>query len=159
MKKTIIAVAVLAVLTVGAYLYFNRGQTPDKNSAPKTNESTIPNAIGNFYRKYEDCVKNPPSEAEGRVTEYCQNNTGLTSAAFAGNLEKGGTAKAGADPIFCAQNVPEGMKVDADFQVKNSKATGFMLERFGSSQVKTQVDLVYEGGAWKIDNVVCPKPQ
>lgn len=158
MKKTVIILAALAVLAAGAYLYFNRGQTPDKNSAPVTNENTIPNAIGNFYRKYEDCVKNPPGEAEGKVSEYCQNNSGLTSAAFAANLEKGGIVKAGADPVFCAHYVPEGMKVDSDFQVKNNKATGFMLERSGSTQTKVQVDLVYEGGAWKVDNVVCPKP-
>lgn len=157
MKKTIIALAALAVLAVGAYLYFNKGQAPDKNPVPVTNENTIPNAIGNFYRTYENCVKNPPGEAEGRVSEYCQNNSGQTSAAFAANLEKGGVAKAGADPVFCAQNVPEGMKVDSDFQVKNNKATGFMLERFGSAQTKVQIDLVYESGSWKIDNVVCPK--
>lgn len=158
MKKTVIAVVVLAIVAAGVYFYFNGGQAPEGNSVPKINENTITNAVGAFYRKYEDCVKNPPSEAEGRVTEYCQLNTGLTSAAFAGNLEKGGTAKAGADPIFCAQSVPEGMKVDPDFQAKDNRATGYMLERFGSAQVKTQIDFVYEAGAWKVDNVVCPKP-
>ncbi len=45
-------------------------------------------------------MKNPPAGSEGKVGEYCQNNTGLTSAAFAGNLEAGGAAKAGILPYI-----------------------------------------------------------
>jgi hypothetical protein len=102
-------------------------------------------------------LKNPPEAASGRVSEYCQVNTGLTSATFAGNLEKGGVAKAGADPVFCAQSVPESKKASSDFQAKNDKATGFMVEKFGSSQIKIQAELVNENGVWKVDNVICPK--
>ncbi|MFA6097828.1 MAG: hypothetical protein WC788_09485 [Candidatus Paceibacterota bacterium] len=163
MKKAII-LAVVLLLAIGAALYFvaykgpgSRTESGDKTFS-KYDETTIPKAIDDLYQNYENCLKNPPSEASGKVGEYCQNNTGLTTANFAANLEKGGTAKAGADPVFCAQSVPESMKASTDFRVKNGKATGFMEEKFGSSQVKPQIELAEENGVWKIDDIVCSAP-
>lgn len=164
MKKAIIWTIILLVLIgVGSYFsFFNTGsENQDQSgngSTSKIDEKTIPNAIENFYNKYDSCMKNPPSEATGRVSEYCQNNTGMTTAAFAANLEKGGTSKAGADPIFCSQNPPESIKASSDFQVYNDKATGFVVEKFGTSQIKAQVELIKDNGVWKIDNIACPVP-
>jgi hypothetical protein len=103
-------------------------------------------------------MKNPPAAAEGKVSEYCQNNTGLTTSAFAGNLEEGGTAKAGADPIFCAQDIPESMTVNADAHITGDKAIASVNEKFGASQIDIKVNLVNENGAWKIDNIICSPP-
>lgn len=103
-------------------------------------------------------MKNPPVAAKGKVGEYCQNNSGLTTTTFAANLEKGGTAKAGADPIFCAQNVPESVAVNPDVQVTNDRAVALVFEMFGPTQIKIQADLINENGVWKIDNILCPLP-
>jgi len=163
MKKTVILAAVLlAVIGAALYLSSHKGsdnQTQDgKGYLFQYDESTIPKVAGDFYQNYENCLKNPAAEANGRVSEYCQIHTGLTTANFSANLEKGGTAKAGADPVFCAQNVPESMKTSPDFQIHGDRATGFVEENFGPSQVKPQVELVRENGVWKVDNVVCPAP-
>ena len=92
------------------------------------------------------------------MSEYCQNNTGLTTSAFAGNLEAGGTAKAGADPVFCAQDIPETMSVSNDVQITADKAVASVLEKFGTAQIDIQIDLVKENSVWKIDNITCPTP-
>ena len=160
MNKAIIWVVILLALVFGGYYYIFYGKDQESpmpgNNTSGLDEKTIPSAIDNFYQKYESCLKNPPVAASGRVSEYCQNNSGFTTAGFAGNLEKGGIAKAGADPIFCAQGVPESMKASADFQAKNNKATGFMVEKFASSEVKIEVSLAGENGVWKVDNITCP---
>lgn len=163
MKKAIIVLAILVILA-GIALYFKNFKSVDDQAQngdkpiTKYDEMTIPRAIDNFYKKYESCVNNTPAAASGKISEYCQNNTGLTTAAFAGNLEKGGTVKAGADPVFCAQGVPETIKTSSNFQMKNNKATGFIVEKFGTAEVKPEASLVYEGGVWKVDNITCPGP-
>lgn len=160
MKKVILWAGVLAVLiAAGSYYAFSKApQDLDKEKLVSGIDArVIPGTLDSFYQKYESCLKNPPDEAMGRVSEYCQNNTGLTTAAFAGNLEEGGAAIAGADSVVCSQSLPESMKASSDFQVKNNKATGFMEEKFGPNGIKVQVNLVKDGGVWKVDNVVCPK--
>ena len=92
------------------------------------------------------------------MSEFCQNNTGLTTTAFADNLEAGGTAKAGADPVFCAQDIPETLSVNADAQIIADNAIATVSEKFGVTQVNIQVNLANENGAWKIDNIICPSP-
>jgi len=164
MKNAIIWVIIVLGLAIGGYyfLFYGKNQESTTSNGNENisglDEKTIPDAITNFYQKYASCLKNPPSEASGKVSEYCQNNTGLTTAAFAGNLEKGGIAKAGADPIFCAQSVPETKKTSSDFQMKNNKAAGFMVEKFGPNEIKPRIELVNDKGVWKVDNVVCPAP-
>jgi len=118
----------------------------------------VAKAVNNFYTSYDSCMKNPPAGSEGKVGEYCQNNTGLTTAAFAGNLEAGGAAKAGVDPVFCGQDIPETMSVNTDMQITADKAIASVLEKFGTTQINIQVDLVKENGVWKIDNIICPLP-
>jgi hypothetical protein len=115
-------------------------------------------AVTDFYASYDICLKNPPAEAEGKVSEFCQTHTGLTTAAFAGNLEAGGTAKAGADPVFCAQDIPETMSVSRDLYVDADNATASVLETFGATRMTIRVDLLFENGVWKIDNIICPIP-
>ena len=161
MKKVIIG-AVVLLEVIGAGLYFYNKNTvkthEGKGTLSKLDETTISKIVDDFYQKYESCLKNTPSEANGKVGEYCQNNTGVSSANFAANLEKGGVAKAGADPIFCAQNPPESIKASSDFRLHGDTATGYADEKFGSSQIKTQIDFVNDSGVLKIDNIVCPKP-
>lgn len=125
-------------------------KAPDKTAVPEITDS--------FYKSYDSCMKNPPAKAAGKVSQYCQDNSGLTTAAFASNLEKGGTAKAGADPIFCAQNIPESFNVSPDARISGDSADIFVSEKFGPSEIKIKADLIRENGAWKIDNIICPRP-
>lgn len=171
MKKIIPITITIFLLGLGLYyLSSNQPQktnqvTPQQTSTPSTSatnnsldKTTVSEVTSNFYKDYDSCMKNPPAKAAGQVSEYCQNNTGLTTTTFAANLEKGGTAKAGADPIFCAQNPPENIAVNQDIQITDGKAVAFVNKKMGPTQIKIQVNLLKENKDWKVDNIVCPLP-
>ncbi len=162
-----IVFGILVILLIGGIIYSLRkgGEAPGQpvQSPPiatpnSTDKQAIAGIVDNFYKKYDSCMKNPPAEAKGRVGEYCQNNSGFTTANFAANLEKGGTAKAGADPIYCAQNPSENIIVNPDVQIRGDQATVSVNEKFGPNQVTPRLELLKEAGEWKIDNIVCPAP-
>lgn len=157
MNKFSLIILVVPFLGLAACSVFSwQSQITSQPASPATDQAVVTEAVNNFYTSYDSCMKNPPAGSEGKVGEYCQNNTGLTTAAFAGNLETGGTAKAGADPVFCAQDIPETMSVNTDVQITGDKAIASVLEKFGITQINIQVDLVNENGVWKIDNIICP---
>ena len=156
MSKYIPIILVVLILGVIACNLFTR--SPQGTSQPSSDPQAVTEAVNSFYQSYDFCMKNPPAAAEGKVGEYCQNNTGLTTSAFAGNLEEGGTAKAGADPIFCAQDIPESMTVNADARITGEKAFASLVEKFGTSQIEIKVNLENENGVWKINNIICSPP-
>lgn len=133
MRNIILGLTVIFVITVAsltAYKLIPKKPgtmsqfTPSLTESPRGgDEEAVTKIIHNFYSAYEDCMKNPPQEAFGKVGEYCQLNTGFTSVNFKDNLEKGGTAKKGADPIVCAQNFPESIKADSVVWVNENRAT------------------------------------
>jgi hypothetical protein len=118
----------------------------------------IADIVNRYYGFYRSCMTNPPPQASGQVASYCLANSGLTTAAFAANLELGGAAGAGADPVTCSQQPPESVAVDANIEVANGTATAHVLEAFGATQTTVTVQLVMDGGSWMIDNIVCPAP-
>ena len=159
MKKLLLIILVVPILGLAACSAFSRqSQITSPPASPATDQAVVAKAVNNFYTSYDSCMKNPPAGSEGKVGEYCQNNTGLTTAAFAGNLEAGGTAKAGADPVFCAQDIPRTMSVNTAMQITADKAIASVLETFGATDINIQVVLVNENGIWKIDNIICPLP-
>lgn len=162
MKKFSLIILVVPILALAACSVFSQqSQITSQPASPATDQAAaeaVAKAVNDFYTSYDSCMKNPPAGSEGKVSEYCQNNTGLTTAAFAGNLEAGGTAKAGADPVFCAQDIPETMSVNTEVQITADKAIASVLEKLGTTQIDIQVDLVNENGVWKIDNIICPPP-
>lgn len=137
----------------------NTGSQPTQvPTSPATNEARAISAlIDSFYKKYDLCMKNPPGEAAGRVSEYCQGSSGLSTADFTDNLEKGGVAKAGADPVVCAQNLPESI-TPGKIEIKGDTSLSYISEKYGATIVNVQIELIKDSGTWKIDNIVCPKP-
>ena len=152
MKKFGILI-VLVLMLLGLTALLNKQKTPVQNPDTKG----VIETAKNFYDFYDSCMKNPPKQAKDRVGEYCQQNSGLTTSDFAVNLEKGGTAKAGADPIICAQNPFQSFTIGSNVQIQDNKATVPVIELFGSTQLVSQVVLINSNG-WKIDNIICPKP-
>lgn len=110
-----------------------------------------------FYTAYEDCLKNPPKEAEGKVSVYCQDNTGYTAKGFSANLEHGGTAAKGADPVACAQDLPYNHQVSDPTFYGDSNAQVVVQEFFAGPRLDIRVELVKEDGSWKVNNVLCPE--
>lgn len=169
-KLTLFIIVVLILGGITYYVYSKRPQntvpmrqqqtsiSPTSTESSALDTAAVSEVTSNFYKEYDSCMKNPPAAAAGKVSVYCQNNSGLTTAAFAANLDKGGTSKAGADPIFCAQNPPESITVNPDTQITADKAVAYISEVFGQMQIKIQADLLKYGDTWKIDNIICPLP-
>jgi len=166
-----VGVTILALIGIGFYVLSTKGRNLATKTIPSSSISpaltisptvspsqTSQQVVSAFYESYETCVKNPPPEAKGRVSVYCQNNTGLTSNNFGQNIEAGGTAKAGADPIVCAQDFPQDINVGNATQGTDDTATVSVSESFGTAKIEIPVTLKIENGQWMIDNIVCPKP-
>ena len=147
--KYIIIPAILAGVIYGIYIYSSH-----KNTSPQTASETV----SAFYKIYQDCLKNPPQEASGQVSVYCQDHTGLTTSDFAKNINAGGIAKLGADPISCAQALPQSFLVSNDKLNDKNTATALVKEFFGSQNLEIRVNLKKINNIWKIDNIMCPRP-
>jgi hypothetical protein len=127
-------------------------------SGSAADRAAITGVVDRFFAFYNDCMTNPPSQAAGQVSSYCQDNSDLTTPTFAANLVAGGAANAGADPVTCSQQPPESFVVDPNVQVDGDTATAQVVESFGAMQVTVQVELELDEGAWLVDNIVCPTP-
>lgn len=113
-----------------------------------------------FYDEYLDCMTNPPAAAEGQVGNWCSSNNSNATSSFPANLEEGGVAEAGADPIVCAQSFPMSYEVKKDASYSNSELVGqaFLTEQFGSGELELTVLLSGANDELLVDNVVCPAP-
>jgi hypothetical protein len=102
----------------------------------------------------------PPTQAAGQVGNWCANNNSNASSTFSANLEAGGVAQAGADPIVCAQSFPMSFKVqeDATYSVPEKSGTAFVVEQFGSGELVLTVLLNGTSDKLLVDNIVCPVP-
>ena len=113
-----------------------------------------------FYDEYMGCMTNPPAEAIGQVGNWCSNNNSNATSSFPANLEAGGVAEAGADPIVCAQSFPMSYKVRDDATYNSADKTGkaFVAEQFGSGELVLTVLLSGINDKLLVDNIVCPVP-
>ena len=111
-----------------------------------------------FYDEYMDCMTNPPAEAIGQVGNWCASNNSNATSNFSANLEAGGVAEAGADPIVCAQSFPMSYKVkdDATYSTAEKTGTAFVSEQFGSGELVVTALLSGENDKLLVDNIVCP---
>lgn len=120
-------------------------------------QTTPAEAVAGFYAQYEDCMKNPPKPATGQVGLYCQSHNPFITGTFVTNLERGGVAKAGADPVVCAQNFPQNIKV-GNSTVQGNTTKVKVIETFGPSTVEPILSLLKQENGWRVDNITCPKP-
>ena len=111
-----------------------------------------------FYDEYMDCMTNPPTEAIGQVGNWCSSNNSNATSNFPANLEAGGIAESGADPIVCAQSFPISYKVETDASYSHSEKSGtaFVTEEFGSGELVLTALLSGAGDELLVDNIVCP---
>jgi hypothetical protein len=113
-----------------------------------------------FYDEYMECMTNPPAEAIGQVGNWCSSNNSNATSSFPANLEAGGVAAAGADPIVCAQSFPMSYKVEdnATYLFAEKTGTAFVTEQFGSGELVLTALLNGAGDKLLVDNIVCPVP-
>jgi hypothetical protein len=113
-----------------------------------------------FYDEYMNCMTNPPAEAIGQVGNWCSSNNSNATSNFPANLEAGGVAAAGADPIVCAQSFPMSYKVKENATYNSAEKTGKALvaEQFGSGELVLTALLSGINDKLLVDNIVCPVP-
>lgn len=113
-----------------------------------------------FYDEYMNCMTNPPAEAIGQVGNWCSSNNSNATSNFPANLEAGGVAAAGADPIVCAQSFPISYKVENDATYSSSEKNGsaFVTEKFGSGDLVLTALLSGASEKLLVDNILCPVP-
>ena len=111
-----------------------------------------------FYDEYIEFMTNPPAEAIGQVGNWCSSNNSNATSNFPANLEAGGVAEAGADPIVCAQSFPMSYIVEDNATYSSSEKTGkaFVTEQFGSGEIMLTVLLSGAGDKLLVENIVCP---
>lgn len=113
-----------------------------------------------FYDEYMNCMTNPPAAAIGQVGNWCSSNNSNATSNFPANLEAGGVAAAGADPIVCAQSFPISYKVENDATYSSSEKNGSALvtEKFGSGDLVLTALLSGASEKLLVDNILCPVP-
>lgn len=162
-QRKFAALVGILIFAIGMYFIIAKQETTESKPEPTPSSSKVSanSPIGvttNFYTAYQSCLKAPHANVVGNVSELCQTTTGFTTENFAKNLETGGVAIAGADPILCAQNVPEAIKAQGVQDETPTSARVSMQLTFGEVTQINFVDLVTQDGNWKVDNVVCPTP-
>lgn len=176
-RKGIIVLLLLGILFVGGvYLYFSAqapsvvtsplqvSLTPTPEASPTVTEleakkTSINAVVAQFYANYQSCLRNPPQEALGRVSTYCQANNPYTTEAFITNLASGATARRGTDPIVCSQNPPSSVAPDAiDFESPEQAVATVVAQYPGGFAQKIPVIMLKLGEDWRVDTVTCPRP-
>jgi len=155
--KLIVTITILIILAIIALLRIQAVQpTPSVETKVVNEEDGMKAAVMGLFNGYKSCMENPPEEAIGQVGSYCQVHNSFASGSFVSNLEKGGTAAAGGDPITCSQNPPTSVKVGT---INPSQETAEVIESFGGEiETKIKVTLIQKDSVWKVDNIICPIP-
>ncbi len=175
-SQNAIAVLILIILLVtsGYFLLKNLNAQPapkKSDHTPKQNILPTPSplrqaldsspsaqfVVENFYKSYQNCLEKPPPQAKDNVSIYCQKNNKEISNSFFKNLEKRAEASKGADPIVCAQNLPQSIMIEKIVQDFLNQASVYVQEKWGSSkptQVKSEV--IFEENRWKVNDISCP---
>ncbi len=128
--------------------------TPALSPVPQMTPSEV---VQGFFASYEICLKNPPQAATGQVSAYCQSHNPFISSTFVTNLAHGGVAQKGADPVVCAQNLPQSFTMGTT-TINDNVATVKVFESFGTSTVEVSVSLLKGSNGWRVDNITCPSP-
>jgi len=138
--------------------------TPTSASASPPETSFSAEAVAKvtqaFYDEYMNCMTTPPTQAAGQVGNWCASNNSNATPSFPANLEAGGVAAAGADPIVCAQSFPMSYKVEtnASYSAAEKNGTAFVTEKFGASDLTLSALLTGADGKLLVYNIVCPVP-
>ena len=153
-------IAVIGIALLTACTTQSPSATPSGTASPPEisfSSDAVAKVAQAFYDEYLNCMTNPPAEATGQVGNWCASNNSHESPGFPANLEAGGVAAAGADPIVCAQSFPISYSVsDANYEPVGKSGTAIITEKFGSGDLKVAVILINQSKQLIVDNIICP---
>ncbi len=156
----------LAVMGAGAIIFLSGCSSSGSTTATPTPSATSTPTFGvpgllkaktkSFFDEYMLCMTKPPAEAKDYVGDYCQSHNSNATQSLPANLKLGGVSDAGADPILCAQNVPESFSVGMGFLDPEGVGNVMVIQNFSSdSKVFVNVRLQNDSGEYLVDNIQC----
>ena len=158
LRRSTIAVIGIALLT--ACTTQSPSTTPSGTASPPElsfSSDAVAKVAQAFYDEYLNCMTIPPAEATCQLGNWCSSNNSHEGPGFLANLEAGGVAAAGADPIVCAQSFPMSYSAsEGNYSVASKSGTATVTEKFGSGVLKVTVKLVKQDSQLIVDNIVCP---
>lgn len=153
-----ISVGLAALLLSGCSLGPNPSQALGLvSSPPPLTEQAVRQVAAGFFQGYLDCMTDPPAAATGKVGDYCQANNGFATGNLPANLEAGGVAAAGADPITCGQNPPNGFDVEA-VTISGDTARAVVVAGYQPEPLEIRLSIVAAADGPLVDDVRCPAP-
>ena len=180
MRRILVVLVIIIVLLAAGIVIYNQTSVPERitlkksiipTTIPAESPTDIPfeenqpsitlpiQIVQNYYDAFDTCMKNPPSEASGKVQVYCQDHNAFAGSKLASNLDS--EAKKGYIPVICAQEPPTEAKPKSSTISGETNASVLFTETFGMGN---EIDITYElvqegeGNAWKIENIICPRP-
>lgn len=155
----VVLIAIFSVISYGQYSLHNTakqsvGPTPQVSLRSKDADDAKMTAL-KFYQTYDSCLKQPPAEAEGQVSQYCQEHNPYASSFLLQTLAE--KEIVGADPIICGQNPPSGYSV-SQVTKKDNTMTVALSESFGTTLQHLTVQLMKDDATWKVVDITCPQP-
>jgi hypothetical protein len=163
-RDTPLLVVVMALTLSGCQAASTEtGATPTVSTSSVATSPTIdPQDVGDvaigLYTEYMDCMKNPPAQAAGQVSAWCASHNSHATDNLPANLEAGGIAAAGADPIVCAQEFPMQLAVASTTLETGNSAHTMIVETFASGDITIDVTLRSDSGEFLVDDILCPMP-
>lgn len=117
-------------------------------------------AAQNYYDAYEACNTNPPREAAGNVSVYCQMHNPYGTENLVQELLANGKIPFGVEPVLCAQNSPLSITVEKTTgSINGNTVTVTVVENFGEdTNLQIPIELVKVGEVWKVNSINCPQP-
>lgn len=175
-RKGILALIIFTLLVAGGVSFYIANLPPTAITSPlqvtvtptspvmptetvlDAEKVTISTLLKQFYQAYSSCMQNPPKEAAGKVSTYCQANNPYSSAEFTKNLVSGGAARRGIDPVTCSQNPVSNIMPDSvDFESPERALVTIALQYGGGFAQKVPVVVIKDSGAWRVDTITCPR--
>lgn len=152
--RFIIIVTIFIVVVIGILLQVEAyEQRPPVKVSIENETEKMKSAVMGLYDSYQECMINPPAEAVGQVSNYCQASNLFVSESFIKNITANPPP---VDPITCSQNPPTSIKVGV---VNPAQQTAEVIENFGQSiDTEIKVSLIEEGNSWKVTSITCPLP-
>lgn len=143
----ILIVILLAAALLGGYFIYQKQIIQFSPS-----NITVQEAVENFYTKYFDCLNRHFQNSGGKSP---RENCPWDDPALNDELVEKLNLTRASDPILCAQNLANNIKVDKA-QVNGDTATTTVHTYFSASgDNQILIGLIRKAGQWKINEITC----
>jgi hypothetical protein len=156
--KKVIVLFVIGLLIIIGIIFINKNQHESSPSVPATAvkpsgivKTAQMQAAEGYFEAFTTCTKNPPSEAAGQVTVYCETHNTYATDTLGAHLEKQ------KESVVCSQTAPKTVSAIRSTEINGNQALVIIREDFGNSKTNVTYQMQRVDGVWKVENILCPK--